>query len=124
MHCPIVTRFLLSQALGLRSSREPRLAMMASLDHSLHFYKYVQNLSSRNACAIHRYNIPHDLRIILSGSRADASEWLLFVMEAQAAGDGRGLVHGRIYTQDGKLAVVVQQEGVVRAQVPTKVSKL
>lgn len=57
-------------------------------------------------------------------SRANASEWLLFVMEAQAAGDGRGLVHGRIYTQDGKLAVVVQQEGVVRAQVPKKVSKL
>jgi len=45
-------------------------------------------------------------------------------MEAQAAGDGRGLVHGRIYTQDGKLAVVVQQEGVVRAQVPKKASKL
>ncbi|KAK9894195.1 Thioesterase/thiol ester dehydrase-isomerase [Cystobasidium minutum MCA 4210] len=83
-----------ARALGLRSSREPRLAMMASLDHSLHFYH-----------------------------PADASQWLLFVMEAQAAGDGRGLVHGRIYTQDGKLAVVVQQEGVVRAQVK-KSSKL
>lgn len=45
-------------------------------------------------------------------------------MEAQAAGDGRGLVHGRIYTQDGRLAVVVQQEGVVRAQVPKKAAKL
>jgi acyl-CoA thioesterase II len=55
---------------------------------------------------------------------ADASDWLLFVMEAQAAGSGRGLVHGRIYTKDGKLAVIVQQEGVVRAQVDKKEAKL
>lgn len=45
-------------------------------------------------------------------------------METQAAGDGRGLVHGRIYTHDGKLAAVVQQEGVVRAQVAKKAAKL
>lgn len=51
---------------------------------------------------------------------ADASEWLLFVMETQAAGNGRGLVHGRIYRQDGTLAVVCQQEGVVRAQVASR----
>jgi acyl-CoA thioesterase 8 len=62
--------------------------MMASLDHDMHFYH-----------------------------PADASDWLLFVMEAQAAGNGRGLVQGRIYTRDGKLAAVCQQEGVVRAQV-------
>lgn len=37
-------------------------------------------------------------------------------METAAVASGRGLVKGRIYTQQGKLAVVVQQEGVVRQQ--------
>ncbi|KAG8733729.1 hypothetical protein FRC11_003345 [Ceratobasidium sp. 423] len=30
-------------------------------------------------------------------------------------GMGRGVVHGRVYTQKGKLIAVVTQEGVVRA---------
>lgn len=53
-------------------------------------------------------------------SSVDPSQWLLFIMEATAAGHGRGLVKGRIYTQEGKLAVVVQQEGVVRQAIKSK----
>lgn len=36
-------------------------------------------------------------------------------MEAPIVRGGRGLVTGRIYKRDGTLAVVIQQEGVVRA---------
>ncbi|KAH8928482.1 Thioesterase/thiol ester dehydrase-isomerase [Atractiella rhizophila] len=63
-----------------------KVAMMASLDH-MHFYEDV-----------------------------DVSEWMLFYIEVPRAGSGRGLVHGRFYTLDGKLAVVASQEGVVRIQ--------
>lgn len=61
--------------------------MLASLDHSMHFYD-------------------NDI---------DASDWLLFYMECPVVRSGRGLVHGRIYTRDGRLAVICNQEGVVRA---------
>jgi len=80
-----------AKALRLKTTREPKLGMMASLDHSMHFY-----------------------------SSVDPSQWLLFIMEATAAGHGRGLVKGRIYTQEGKLAVVVQQEGVVRQAIKSR----
>lgn len=43
-----------------------------------------------------------------------ADEWLLYDQESPSAHGGRGLGQGRIYTQDGRLAVSVIQEGVVR----------
>ncbi|MCI3930822.1 acyl-CoA thioesterase [Streptomyces sp. AN091965] len=43
-----------------------------------------------------------------------ADEWLLYDQESPSAGGGRGLGQGRIWTRDGKLAVTVIQEGVVR----------
>ena len=43
-----------------------------------------------------------------------ADEWLLYEMESPRAGGGRGLAFGRIFTQDGTLAVTVAQEGVMR----------
>ncbi|GAA97806.1 hypothetical protein E5Q_04485 [Mixia osmundae IAM 14324] len=73
-------------ALGLSGRSTPRLAMMASLDHSMYFY-----------------------------NDFDCSEWLFYHMECPRAAHGRGVVTGRIFTQDGKLAIVVAQEGVVRA---------
>ncbi|PWZ02688.1 putative peroxisomal acyl-coenzyme A thioester hydrolase 1 [Testicularia cyperi] len=62
--------------------------MMASLDHSMWFYQ------------------PFDVH-----------EWLLFVMQTQAASNGRGVVVGRIYKQDGTLVAVCSQEGLVRGKV-------
>ncbi|KAJ7597622.1 HotDog domain-containing protein [Mycena floridula] len=47
----------------------------------------------------------------------DCSNWLLYEMECSRAGSGRGIVHGRLYTVDGTLVAVTQQEGVVRANV-------
>lgn len=44
-----------------------------------------------------------------------ADEWLLYDQESPSAQGGRGLGQARIYTQDGRLAVSVIQEGVVRA---------
>ena len=43
-----------------------------------------------------------------------ADEWLLYDQESPSASGGRGLGQARIWTQDGKLAISVIQEGVVR----------
>ncbi|MFF9286071.1 acyl-CoA thioesterase [Streptomyces griseosporeus] len=43
-----------------------------------------------------------------------ADEWLLYDQESPSAYGGRGLGQARIYTQDGRLAISVIQEGVVR----------
>ena len=62
-----------------------KLKILASLDHSMWFHQ---------------------------GFRAD--EWMLYDMESPAAGAGRALSTGRIYSRDGRLCVSVAQEGVVR----------
>ncbi|CQR63925.1 acyl-CoA thioesterase [Streptomyces leeuwenhoekii] len=43
-----------------------------------------------------------------------ADEWLLYDQHSPSASGGRGLGQARIYTQDGRLAISVIQEGVVR----------
>ncbi|MGP4047519.1 acyl-CoA thioesterase II [Streptomyces sp. 2A115] len=43
-----------------------------------------------------------------------ADEWLLYDQESPSASGGRGLGQARIYTQDGRLAITVIQEGLVR----------
>lgn len=47
-----------------------------------------------------------------------ADEWLLYDQESPSASGGRGLGQARIYTQDGRLAITVIQEGVVRVPRP------
>jgi hypothetical protein len=39
---------------------------------------------------------------------------LLYDVESPRTNSGRGLVYGKVYTRDGKLAVSATQEGVVR----------
>lgn len=41
---------------------------------------------------------------------ADLSEWMLFDQQSPVAADGRGLNHGAIFTQDGRLIAGVAQE--------------
>ncbi|MEN3583244.1 acyl-CoA thioesterase II [Streptomyces sp. ZYX-F-203] len=43
-----------------------------------------------------------------------ADEWLLYDQQSPSAHGGRGLGQARIYTHDGRLAVSLVQEGVVR----------
>lgn len=43
-----------------------------------------------------------------------ADEWLLYDQESPSSAGGRGLGQGRIYTADGRLAVSVIQEGLIR----------
>ncbi|MBK5306271.1 MAG: acyl-CoA thioesterase II [Frankiaceae bacterium] len=43
-----------------------------------------------------------------------ADEWWLYDQESPWTGRGRGLARGSIYTRDGKLAVSVVQEGLIR----------
>ncbi|KAK8854686.1 acyl-CoA thioesterase II [Kwoniella newhampshirensis] len=80
-----------SRSVGLHQSSTPRLGMLASLDHSIHFYPFPANF--------------------------DPSKPLLHVMESQAVdvASGRGTVKGCVYTLDGVLVAVTGQEGVVRA---------
>ncbi|WVW85471.1 acyl-CoA thioesterase II [Kwoniella bestiolae CBS 10118] len=80
-----------SRSVGLHQSSTPRIGMLASLDHSIHFYPF-----------------PDDF---------DPSAPLLHVMESQSVdiASGRGVVQGRVYTKDGVLIAVTAQEGVVRA---------
>jgi acyl-CoA thioesterase-2 len=43
-----------------------------------------------------------------------ADEWLLYDQESPSSSGGRGLGQARIFTQDGRLAISVIQEGVIR----------
>jgi acyl-CoA thioesterase-2 len=43
-----------------------------------------------------------------------ADEWFLYDQDSPTTGGGRGLAHGSIYTRDGRLAVTVMQEGLIR----------
>jgi acyl-CoA thioesterase-2 len=43
-----------------------------------------------------------------------ADEWLLYDQESPVATSGRALAEGRIFTADGRLAVSVVQEGLMR----------
>jgi len=62
---------------------------MSSLDHSVMFYKNDFN----------------------------CGDWLLYVMTSPVAALGRAFCTGVLYTQDGTLLAVVNQEGVLRAKV-------
>lgn len=80
-----------AQSVGLTWTSTPRLGMLASLDHSTHFYP-----------------LPDDFK---------PGDPMLHVMESVTAdvGAGRGLVRGLLYDKKGRLLAATLQEGVVRA---------
>lgn len=80
-----------ARSIGLTSASTPRLGMLATLDHTTHYYPF-----------------PEDF---------DASQPMLHVMQTTIADvdSGRGMVRGLVYTQKGELIAVTSQEGVVRA---------
>ena len=41
-------------------------------------------------------------------------DWLLHVMQSPRASGARGLVHGRVYSRDGRLVASTSQEGLIR----------
>ena len=45
-----------------------------------------------------------------------ADEWWLYDQRSPAATGGRGLVLGRVFTQDGRLVASVAQEAVMRSR--------
>jgi acyl-CoA thioesterase-2 len=45
-------------------------------------------------------------------------EWLLYVIDSPIAHGARGLVRGRIFTQDGRLVAAAAQEGLIRQLSP------
>ncbi|GAC1355200.1 MAG: acyl-CoA thioesterase II [Polyangiales bacterium] len=44
-------------------------------------------------------------------------DWLLYVIDSQAAHGARGLVRGRIFTREGRLVASTAQEGLIRRRV-------
>ncbi|KAK7115238.1 acyl-coenzyme A thioesterase 8-like [Littorina saxatilis] len=45
-----------------------------------------------------------------------ADDWLLYEMESPVCGEGRAFNTGRMWTRDGRLAISVAQEGVIRTR--------
>ena len=43
-----------------------------------------------------------------------ADQWLLFTMDAEYIGGGRGLARGRFFTRDGRMVASAMQEGLMR----------
>ncbi|XP_060253050.1 acyl-coenzyme A thioesterase 8 isoform X2 [Ovis aries] len=77
----------------------------------------------------HRWQYKVDFMVSLDHSmwfhapfRAD--HWMLYECESPWAGSSRGLVHGRLWRQDGVLAVSCAQEGVIRVKPWDSTSKL
>jgi acyl-CoA thioesterase-2 len=69
---------------GFHSWSEERV-QMASLDHAMWFHRPFR-----------------------------ADEWLLYDQASPSTSDARGLAMGQIFTEDGRLAVTVVQEGLIR----------
>lgn len=73
---------------------------------------------------------PHAATGALRGASLDHSmwfhraprfdDWLLYDMHSPAAGMGRGLALGALYTADGERVVTVAQEGVLRVASPAR----
>lgn len=49
-----------------------------------------------------------------------ADEWLLHVIDSPTAVGARGLVRGRVFTQDGRLVASTAQEGLIRQRTQTQ----
>lgn len=64
------------------------LGMTSTLDHSIYYYD----------------------------DNFDCADWLLYVITSPRARYGRGVVHGRIYSRDGRLVAITTQEGVIRSR--------
>lgn len=98
MHCCVAAYISDYAFLGtalLPHQRQHKVHFMVSLDHSMWFH---------------------------APFRAD--HWMLYECESPWAGGSRALVHGRLWRQDGVLAVSCAQEGVIRVKPKVSKSKL
>ena len=89
MHAMALSYFsdswFLSTSLRVNDIHPAKVAMMASLDHTIYFHRPCK-----------------------------ADEWLYFEMESPWSGGGRGFVVGRVFTQSGELVAECVQEGLIR----------
>lgn len=93
--------FTVAKSLGIDSSRsEPRMSKMVSLDHQVHFY--VDDDFDPTAPML--YHVSRRVGLAAWYGFADTRNLQL---ECPVAGDGRGVIHGRFYDQQGKLLAVV-----------------
>ncbi|EDV25982.1 uncharacterized protein TRIADDRAFT_55625 [Trichoplax adhaerens] len=97
LHSPIVGYASDYSILYTATAAHPnfRYTMISSLDHSMWFHLPVR-----------------------------ADEWLLYETQSPKANNGRVLVLGKLFTRDGKLAVSIAQEGLVRGVMNEPSSRL
>ncbi|PIL29619.1 hypothetical protein GSI_08256 [Ganoderma sinense ZZ0214-1] len=70
----------------LKSDGNLKVVMQTSLDHNITFYD----------------------------DDFDCGDWILYVVISERAASGRGMVHGRMYTSNGSLVAICNQEGLTR----------
>lgn len=74
------------------SQAHPGNTMMASLDHAMWFHRKPE----------------------------DCTGWFLYNIEIVSNSNARGMVSGRIFSQDGKLIATICQEGLIRKRIKPK----
>jgi acyl-CoA thioesterase 8 len=105
-----------AQSVGLSHTSSPRLGMLVSLSSDTHF----TTLDEHKLTRTFNFGFPPaqaslDHVVYWYSTTFKTSDWLLHVISAPRTGDGRGVVEGKFYTQEGELIAVTVQEGVVRA---------
>ena len=99
---PMPADSLLHQAL-LAYISDYELIGTATLPHGLHATRdHLQMASLDHAMWFHR-----PVRV---------DEWLLFSLDSPAAAGGRGLAHGHVFAEDGRLIATLAQEGLMRVR--------
>jgi acyl-CoA thioesterase-2 len=105
------------------------LKTRASLPDDLALHRYLLAYASDHAF-IGTALLPHGVSFLTPGKQIASldhamwfhqpfriDEWLLHVMDSPAANESRGLVRGRVFTQDGRLVASTMQEGLIRKRV-------
>ena len=87
----------------------------ALLPHGIHSY---QNTTERQ---LQMASLDHSLYFHAGSDLLRADEWLLYVMESDWSGGGRGLTRGQFYDRNGTLIVSVVQEGLIRLRIAGQV---
>lgn len=96
------------------NSYNPRIKMMASLDHSMWFHDdFIFDITDETKISkpVRRSS---DIPTIPAKALVRADDWLLYELECPIHRNNRAWTLGRIWTRNGRLIVTCAQEGVIR----------
>lgn len=101
------------------NSFNPRVRMIASLDHSMWFhddFEFDENTSPEGQGSSKPVRRDPAMPAIPPKVRVRADDWLLYEIECPIHMHNRAWTSGRIWTRNGRLIVTCVQEGVIRCQ--------